>query len=163
MCLSLNWNWVWAHFDGLSLNKPDKVIVAAHTPNVNVLFFWITLLLLDVNVRLHHCQHVFAHGHLATRHLVQLSLKLVWCLTLLLSRWYWAERLSHSQPVVSSSLSSAPHQPELQRRFFEDIGGGPLILDPWFCSYFRGKRQANLHGVEELISLGWAAWYWIQA
>ena len=36
---------------------------------------------------------------------------------------------------------------ELQWRFFEDIGGGPLILDPWFCSYFGGKQQANLHGV----------------
>ena len=25
---------------------------------------------------------------------------------------------------------------ELQRRIFEDFWGGPLILDPWFCSYF---------------------------
>ena len=39
------------------------------------------------------------------------------------------------------------YQAELQRRFFEDFGGGPLILEPWFCSYFRGKRQAILHGV----------------
>ena len=36
---------------------------------------------------------------------------------------------------------------ELQRRFLEDLGGGPLILYPWFCSYFWGKRQANLHGI----------------
>ena len=28
---------------------------------------------------------------------------------------------------------------ELQRRFFEDFWGGPLILDPLFCSYFCSK------------------------
>ena len=37
--------------------------------------------------------------------------------------------------------------PELQRRFFEDFGGGLLILDPWFCIYFPGKQKANLHRV----------------
>ena len=42
-------------------------------------------------------------------------------------------------------------------------GGGPLILDPWFSSYFWGKQQANLHCIVQQISLGWAAWYWIQA
>ena len=36
---------------------------------------------------------------------------------------------------------------ELQQRLFEDFGGGLLTLDPGFCSYFRGKQQANLQGV----------------
>ena len=36
---------------------------------------------------------------------------------------------------------------ELQRRFFKDFWGGPLILGPWFKSYFRGKWQDNLHSV----------------
>ena len=43
---------------------------------------------------------------------------------------------------------------ELQRRIFEDLWGGPLILDPWFCSYFRGKSQANLHGVGLILDPG---------
>ena len=64
--------------------------------------------------------------------------------------------------TIDIVISSVTPETELQRRFFEDLGGGPLILDPWFCSYFRGKRQADLHGVVELISLGWAASYWIQ-
>ena len=34
-----------------------------------------------------------------------------------------------------------------KRRFFEHSGEGLLILDPWFCSYFWGKLQANLHGL----------------
>ena len=38
-------------------------------------------------------------------------------------------------------------QAELQRRFFEDFRGGPLILNSWFFCYFWGKWQANLHGV----------------
>ena len=44
------------------------------------------------------------------------------------------------------------------QRFFKDFGGelykgsiimglGGLILIPLFCSYFRGKPQANLHGI----------------
>ena len=41
--------------------------------------------------------------------------------------------------------AAGPNRTELQRRIFKDLGGGPLILDPWFCSYFRGKQQANLH------------------
>ena len=36
---------------------------------------------------------------------------------------------------------------ELQQRFFKDFGGEPLILDPWFSSYFQGKQQTNLHGI----------------
>ena len=63
-------------------------------------------------------------------------------------------------PVIL--MSSSYYREELQRRFFEDFWGGPLILDPWFWSYIQGKRQANLHGVV-LISVGLAAWYWIQA
>ena len=35
---------------------------------------------------------------------------------------------------------------ELQQRFLEYLGGGLLILDPLFRSYFQGKQQANLHG-----------------
>ena len=34
--------------------------------------------------------------------------------------------------------------PELQRRFFEGLGGGPLILDPWFYNFFQGEPcEAN--------------------
>ena len=36
-------------------------------------------------------------------------------------------------------LRQAVSEAELQRRFFEDLGGGPLILDPLFCSYFCSK------------------------
>ena len=43
------------------------------------------------------------------------------------------------------------------------LGAADTALDPLFCSYLQGKQQANLHGIEELISLGWAAWNWIQA
>ena len=31
---------------------------------------------------------------------------------------------------ITSDRSSATEGPELQRRIFEDFGGGPLILDP---------------------------------
>ena len=29
----------------------------------------------------------------------------------------------------------------------EDFVGGPLILDPWICTYFQGKWLANLHSI----------------
>ena len=29
----------------------------------------------------------------------------------------------------------------------EDFGEGPLLLDPWLCSYFRGERQADFHSI----------------
>ena len=55
--------------------------------------------------------------------------------------------------VVNISVSS---KQGLQQRFNEDFGGGLLILDPGFFSDFQGKRQTNLHGIVQLISLGWA-------
>ena len=38
-------------------------------------------------------------------------------------------------------LRQAVSEAELQRRFLQDLGGGPLILDPLFCSYFRVNNR----------------------
>ena len=45
--------------------------------------------------------------------------------------------------------------PELQWRFFEDFGRGPLILDLWFCSYFRGKQLPFYMVLCSLLVWGW--------
>ena len=42
--------------------------------------------------------------------------------------------LSDDKQVLSRSIWN-----RVAMRFFEDFGGGPLILDPRFCSYFGGK------------------------
>ena len=64
-----------------------------------------------------------------------------------------AEELHNSVPAAV-----ALQEAELQRRFFEDFGGGLCkgsIIEREgckyrnhdFCSYFRSKQQANLHGI----------------
>ena len=59
--------------------------------------------------------------------------------------------------------SSQPSRQSCNEDSLKIFWEGRLILDPWFCSYFRVKENPNLHNVEEwLISLGWATWYWIQ-
>ena len=48
----------------------------------------------------------------------------------------------HSQMMLDKA--------ELQRKFFEDVGGGLLdtgSLILYFCSYFLGKQHPDLHGI----------------
>ena len=56
------------------------------------------------------------------------------------------ERLTSWGCILEGTVLKSSES-ELQWRFFKNFGGGLLILDPWFCSYFQGKRLANFHGV----------------
>ena len=43
------------------------------------------------------------------------------------------------------------------------IEGEGHLMVPCFWTSSRGKQQAILHGVVQLLNLGWATWSWIQA
>ena len=53
----------------------------------------------------------------------------------------------HRVSIVHSGATCDTIPGKVATKILRRFGGGPLILDPLFCSYFFGKRQANLHGI----------------